>query len=51
MYEASRGNAYCQMVLDPSHMVICSCLQADEEKRKGNEDRKSVAPGGSLTGH
>ncbi|KAI8096250.1 uncharacterized protein BX664DRAFT_323458 [Halteromyces radiatus] len=33
VYEASRGNPYCEMVLDPSHMVICSCLQADDDQR------------------
>ncbi|KAI9308092.1 hypothetical protein BJ944DRAFT_260898 [Cunninghamella echinulata] len=33
VYEASRGNPYCEMVLDPNHMVICSCLQENEESR------------------
>ncbi|KAI8330618.1 hypothetical protein BC941DRAFT_168241 [Chlamydoabsidia padenii] len=49
VYEASRGNQYCEMVLDPSHMVICSCLQADDEKRqaadlvvKGYNDRLAL---------
>ncbi|ORZ13125.1 hypothetical protein BCR42DRAFT_453160 [Absidia repens] len=34
VYEAARGNPYCEMVLDPSHMVVCSCLQSDERKRQ-----------------
>ncbi|CAO3651060.1 unnamed protein product [Cunninghamella blakesleeana] len=33
VYEASRGNPYCEMVLDPNHMVICSCLQESAEQR------------------
>ncbi|GAA5814337.1 hypothetical protein MFLAVUS_007831 [Mucor flavus] len=34
VYEASRGDPYCEFVLDPSHMVICSCIQADEKQRQ-----------------
>jgi hypothetical protein len=40
VYEASRGDPYCEFVLDPSHMVICSCIQGDERQRKGNRDTK-----------
>lgn len=36
MYEASRGDPYCEFVLDPSHMVICSCIQGNEKQRRGN---------------
>lgn len=35
VYEASRGDPYCEFVLDPSHMVICSCVQGDEKQRQG----------------
>lgn len=35
MYEASRGDKYCEFVLDPSHMAICSCIQGDEKQRQG----------------
>ncbi|CAO0794775.1 unnamed protein product [Mucor circinelloides] len=34
VYEASRGDPYCEFVLDPSHMVICSCIQGDEKQRR-----------------
>lgn len=34
VYEASRGDPYCEFVLDPSHMVICSCVQGDEKQRR-----------------
>ncbi|KAI8090679.1 hypothetical protein BDF21DRAFT_411809 [Thamnidium elegans] len=34
VYEASRGDPYCEFVLDPSHMIICSCIQADEKQRQ-----------------
>ncbi|KAI7907152.1 uncharacterized protein BX663DRAFT_426909 [Cokeromyces recurvatus] len=35
VYEASRGDPYCEFVLDPSHMVICSCIQGNEKQRRG----------------
>ncbi|ORX57533.1 hypothetical protein DM01DRAFT_1382070 [Hesseltinella vesiculosa] len=34
VYEASRGNPYCELVMDPNHMVICSCIQADKQQRR-----------------
>ncbi|KAI8647148.1 hypothetical protein BD408DRAFT_408682 [Parasitella parasitica] len=34
VYEASRGDPYCEFVLDPSHLVICSCIQGDEKQRR-----------------
>ncbi|KAI8368586.1 hypothetical protein EDC96DRAFT_543338 [Choanephora cucurbitarum] len=34
VYEASREDPYCRMVLDPSHMVICSCIQGNEKQRQ-----------------
>ncbi|KAI9248912.1 GDSL-like Lipase/Acylhydrolase-domain-containing protein [Sporodiniella umbellata] len=33
VYEASRGDPYCENVLDPSHMVICSCIQHSQKQR------------------
>lgn len=33
VYEASRGDPYCEFVFDPSHMTVCSCIQADKEQR------------------
>ncbi|KAI7890342.1 uncharacterized protein EV154DRAFT_511813 [Mucor mucedo] len=38
VYEASRGDPYCEFVLDPSHMVICSCIQGDEKQRRGKNE-------------
>ncbi|KAI9469783.1 MAG: hypothetical protein EXX96DRAFT_587438 [Benjaminiella poitrasii] len=34
VYEASRGDPYCEFVLDPSHMVVCSCIQGNEKQRR-----------------
>ncbi|KAG0174910.1 hypothetical protein DFQ28_006929 [Apophysomyces sp. BC1034] len=37
VYEASRGDLYCEFVLDPAHMAICSCLQGNEEQRQASD--------------
>ncbi|KAL0090040.1 secreted phospholipase B1 [Phycomyces blakesleeanus] len=33
VYEASRGDPYCEFILDPSHLSVCSCIQGDEKQR------------------
>ncbi|KAI8974686.1 hypothetical protein BDB01DRAFT_806093 [Pilobolus umbonatus] len=34
VYEASRGDPYCEYIFDPSHITVCSCIQDDKEQRK-----------------
>ncbi|KAI8991216.1 hypothetical protein BDF20DRAFT_903992 [Mycotypha africana] len=36
VYEATRGDRYCESLFDSSHMVICSCIQGKEAQRKGS---------------
>ncbi|KAI7872653.1 hypothetical protein BDF14DRAFT_1747172 [Spinellus fusiger] len=33
VYEASKGDAYCEFILDPSHLSVCSCIQGNDEQR------------------
>ncbi|KAL1932624.1 hypothetical protein VTP01DRAFT_8302 [Rhizomucor pusillus] len=33
VYEAALGDPYCEFVLNPNHLHICSCLQGDSEQR------------------
>ncbi|KAG1048765.1 hypothetical protein G6F55_007152 [Rhizopus delemar] len=38
VYEATRGDSYCEMIWDPSYMMICSCIQQDEQQRQGKQE-------------
>ncbi|KAG1176438.1 hypothetical protein G6F70_005064 [Rhizopus microsporus] len=33
VYEATRGDPYCELIWDPAHMAICSCVQQDTKQR------------------
>jgi lysophospholipase L1-like esterase len=35
VYEATRGDPYCELIWDPAHMAICSCVQQDTKQRLG----------------
>ncbi|KAI8069693.1 hypothetical protein BC940DRAFT_24030 [Gongronella butleri] len=41
VYEAARGNPYCELVLDPNHLFVCSCIQSDEAQRRGKKKKKN----------
>ena len=35
VYEAAQGDPYCEFVWNPLHFSVCSCVQNDEEQRRG----------------
>ncbi|KAI8381414.1 uncharacterized protein BYT42DRAFT_566445 [Radiomyces spectabilis] len=34
VFEASRGDPYCEYLFDTTHMFICSCIQDDDNQRQ-----------------